>query len=351
MGFWVIVILLYVFRRQIFRFIGWLFEKLLDLILFFNDVIGDIRGFFRRREREKYDRQCAIERKERLVEIDNEYAQKNYKRVIALYRDVMKDDMYSIADKMKYCHIAADCVCNVAQNISEWEEPRTWAMILKTRNDKYAEEADELFNEITSRGEEIFKPQQTLMPVGLAMLKNGEVEKAKAIFEKLWENGSFAALCVRTNLAIDIIESDADIKDANAWIEKLRTVDPYSAREYEKKLKQSPYIRYQEHQKNADRYIKEAENADGSNFIDLMHKAVCEWEKMFECIPELRTAEGIASGYTMLVEQLKKFHPDEEKQTRFYKEAHKWAEICTGGDSEKAEEMINSIKKNFNMGN
>lgn len=349
MGFLIIVILLYVFRGAIFRFFGWLFEKLLDLILFICDVIGDIRGFFRKREREKYDRQCAIERKERLAEIDNEYAEKNYKRVVALFRDVMKDDMYSLADKMKYCHIAADSACHIAENVCEWEEPRTWTMILKTRNDKYAEEADELYNEITVRGGEIFKPHQTLIPAGLAMLKNGEVEKAKAIFEKLWEHGSFAALCVRTNLAIDIIECDTDIKDANAWIEKLRTVDPYSAREYEKKLKQSPYIRYQEHQKNADRYIKEAENADGSNFIDLMHKAVCEWEKMFECIPELRTAEGIVSGYTMLVEQLKNFHPDEEKQAEYYKQAYKWAEICTGGDSEEAEKMVTSIKEKFNM--
>ncbi len=350
MGFLVIVILLYIFRGAIFRFFGWLFEKLLDLILFIGEVIDDIRGFFHKRKREKYYKQCEIERKQRLVEIDNEYAQKNYKRVIALYRDVMKDDMYSISDKMKYCHIAADSVCHIAEDVREWEEPRTWAMIIKTRNDKYAEEADELYNEITNRGGEVFKPQQTLLPTGLALLKNGEIKKAKAIFEKVWECGNFGALCVRTNLAIDIIESDTDVKDAKAWIEKLRAVDPYSAQEYEKKLKQSPYIRYQEHHKNACKYTEEAQNAQGREFINLLHKAVCEWENMYECSPDLNLAEGIVSSYVMLAEQLKEFHPDEEKQAEFYKQAYKWAGICTGGDSEKAEEMVNSIKENFNLG-
>ncbi len=351
MGFLVIVILIYIFRGAIGAFFGWLFDKILDLILFIDDVIGDIVGFFDKRKRDKYYKQCEEERKQRLVEIDNEYAQKNYRRVIALFREVMKDEMYSLTDKMKYCHIAADSVCNVAEDVREWEEPRTWTMILKTRNDKYAEEADELYNEITVHGGEIFKPQQTLLPTGLALLENGEIKKAKAIFEKVWECGNFAALCVRTNLAIDIIESETDVKDAKAWIEKLRAVDPYLAKDYEKKLKQSPYIRYQEHHKNACKYTEEAQNAEGSNFIDLMHKAVCEWEKMFECYPDLNLAEGITSSYVMLAEQLKNFHPDEEKQAEFYKQAYKWAKVCTDGDGEKAEEMVESIKTSFNLGN
>lgn len=351
----VIAIIIFIFRGPIFSFLGWIFEKICDLIEFGEDIGDNIARMRNKRRRKKYDKIRTEERRQRLVNIDAAYAQQNYKEVISLYRRVMADQFYPLSDKMEYCHIAADCVCHVANTISEYEEARTWTMIIKLRGEKYAHEADQLFKEITAKGKGVLEYQDSLLADGYNALDSNQIDKAKALLKEAADNGSFAAICSLTNYAIGTIEDDQTIEVAKKWIEKVKCIDEIVGLDYKKKLDNSPVVKCMFHFDKASAYDKKANELQGDSYIDQLLKAIKEWEKAYESIPVPEAAKYITEDYVRIAEMHKKYHGKGNDSFKifagYYEKAFEWSKLAAQDGDEKMVKLMNALESQVKLNN
>ena len=137
-------------------------------------------------------------RKNRLKDIDKAYNEKDYKKVISLYRAVIRDCDYCNYDTMKYCHIASDAVCQVAKTIPEYEEARTWTRMISARDSKYKQETEKLFSDISKRGAEILKIQDELLVAVGEAIYTEDFDKTKELLNQMADNGNIDALITLT---------------------------------------------------------------------------------------------------------------------------------------------------------
>ncbi len=345
----VILILIFVFFKDI---IFWILGGLFNLILFLVEFIADIRlsiaEFIDDRRRNKYHKQKEQERKRRLLEIETEHEKKNHTRVIALFREVMKDDMYYISDKMKYCHIAADSVCHIAKTVRELEEARTWTIIIREHNKQYKTEADELYNEISKRGEDILIKQDSTIDLAFELLENVDVESALEVFEIASDDGSFFAMCKTTELIIKNIKTPDDFDEAKSWIEKVSAVDRIIAKKYDDLYKNNPIVKFVEHYDRALEYHEKIKEASGDKRIELSQKCIDEWEKAYEYIAITGAALNIVKKYIFMAEEQKRLHPKGNdsfaKHAGYYEKALEWIKMIGDDADENTKELRKGLE-------
>ena len=335
-----IALLIFVFKGGIFVVFGWLFRAIMAVFGFFATIFSDISmgRYFKKRDKE---------RKNLLADIDKAYEAKNYKKVISLYREVIKDDDYITFDVMKYCHIASDAVCQIAKTIPEYEEARTWTRIISARDSAYEKEAEELYDEIYFRGYEVLGEQSILLVAAKKYMDLDEFDKAKELFTKAADNGNVDVLIMLTEIAISEITDAETIDEARRLVERLEAIDTSLSAEWRKRFDEHKTVRSVEHFENAARYFEEAENKKGAQYEKITLKGIEEWKKIYNITSKPQAAAVIARRYTMIVtEYMEGFHDDRytlEKTREHLRNAHEWVKICVEDGTEESAQLYKDV--------
>ena len=339
-----IAILLFIFKGGIFFVFEKLFYAIIAIFEFFATLFSDI-------SLKSYQKQKGKTRINRLRDIDKAYKEKNYKKVVSLYREVIGDDDYCNYETMKYCHIASDAVCRIAQTIPEYEEARTWTRIIVARDSAYKKEADDLFLDISRKGEQTLRSQYELFIAANEALEADQFDEAVELLNQMADNGSTDALIMLTDIGIFSMNCLEDIDKTKALLERLDAIDFHLSAELRKEFNEKPIVKYKEHEDKAKEYEGEAEKQHGMECINTVLRAIEEYKKAYEVLAVPMPVIRIISLYQSIAFEYTRAFPESrhiiEKALENLKLALKWADIYNENKYKVADEIVDGHRKNI----
>ena len=301
-----IAILVFIFKGGIFIVFEWLFYGIVAVFQFFVSIFDSIRT-------KRYQNQNEKARQIRLKNIDKAYKEKDYQRVVALFREVMKDRDYLNMETMKYCHIAADAVCHIAKTIPEYEEARTWTQIISFRDSYYKKETEDLHREITAKAGQTLHKHQELHVDAFHYVQWEEYDKAKQLLGQLADQGSLDALMVLAGVCVQTIDGFEAADTAEALLDRLDAIEPNLSQEFRNSFNEHPVVKFSEHTKKATEYENAAKNQSGMDYINTMLKSAKELEKAYDIFNMAVLTGNIARVYFSIALQ----YVDGVSTTRF----------------------------------
>ncbi len=344
----IIVGLIIFFWSPILTFIEWIIGLFGDMSFGVGELKRKSKAQYKKQQERKQTEKQSAERKRFLAEIDSAYASKNYKSVIELFRQVINDNAYTVKEKIKYCHIAADSVCNVANTVGEFEEARTWVERIQHLSSFLSEETNNLFSEITKRGGELLAMQDKLIDEGMKAFIDNDYETGRVKLEEAIKNGSFNALMLLADMSTQLLETEEDLRNVRELIERIKAVDAPTAKTFEESLKQTPYVRFITHTDKAKEYAKIAENKSDDDKISILEKEVNELEQAYEAVSQPATASVICKKYAVLSEVYKNTHQNEKgmlaKYVGYCDKALEWTQVSVDSGNRSDAELLDSLK-------